>query len=636
MSQKQRTIPAMFEGSVEKFAKNNLIYEKLDGKYVGKTYSEVREMVLKFASALLKLGVDKEDRIALLSEGRSEWLVAELAMLYLGIINVPLSVKLNESSELKFRINHAECKYIVVSSRQLGKIREIIAQIKSIEKVIVIGNENNLSGMEISYESIINSHFEKNDEKRILEIANNLSENDLANISYTSGTTADPKGIMLSHRNYTANVEQAKSLINVYVYYNSLLILPWDHSFAHTVGLYTLIDNGASMSVVELGSTLIETLKNIPKNIKETKPTFLLSVPALAKNFRKNIENGVREKGPIVQKLFKAGLALAYKYNGIGWDKGKGLRFLLKPLVFLFDKILFAKIRENFGGRLEFFIGGGALLDIELQRFFYAIGIPMYQGYGLSEASPIISSNAPLRHKLGSSGFLVDNLELRIIDENGKSLEVGNKGEIVVKGDNVMKGYWRNESTTKETLIDGWLHTGDMGYMDNDGFLYVLGRFKSLLIGNDGEKYSPEGIEEAMVEQSPFIDQIMLYNDQNAYTIALLYPNYSAIKTEIAKRQIVAEPDKMALLTALIIQEEVDKYFLDGQYSKMFPSRWLPAAIGIVDEAFSEENKLVNSTMKLIRGKVVERYSTLINELYTAEGKDITNNLNINTIRKNL
>jgi len=302
----------------------------------------------------------------------------------------------------------------------------------------------------------------------------------------------------------------------------------------------------------------------------------------------------------------------------------------------LFDKILFAKIRENFGGRLEFFIGGGALLDIELQRFFYAIGIPMYQGYGLSEASPIISSNAPLRHKLGSSGFLVDNLELRIIDENGKSLEVGNKGEIVVKGDNVMKGYWRNESTTKETLIDGWLHTGDMGYMDNDGFLYVLGRFKSLLIGNDGEKYSPEGIEEAMVEQSPFIDQIMLYNDQNAYTIALLYPNYSAIKTEIAKRQIVAEPDKMALLTALIIQEEVDKYFLDGQYSKMFPSRWLPAAIGIVDEAFSEENKLVNSTMKLIRGKVVERYSTLINELYTAEGKDITNNLNINTIRKNL
>jgi long-chain acyl-CoA synthetase len=201
-------------------------------------------------------------------------------------------------------------------------------------------------------------------------------------------------------------------------WYTTLLILPWDHAFAHTAGIYTLIASGASMASIQVGKTPMETLKNIPQNIKEIKPVFLLSVPALAKNFRKNIESGVRQKGKLANMLFSAGLSVSYAYNGIGWDRGNGLRFLLKPLHSLFDTILYSKIRENFGGRLKFFIGGGALLDIELQKFFYALGIPMFQGYGLSEASPIISSNSESRHKLGSSGYLVDNLELKICDEN--------------------------------------------------------------------------------------------------------------------------------------------------------------------------------------------------------------------------
>ena len=192
--------------------------------------------------------------------------------------------------------------------------------------------------------------------------------------------------------------------------------------------------NGASMASVQTGKTAMENLKNIPVNIKESRPTFLLSVPTLAKNFRKNIENGIKQKGPIIEKLFKKALELAYDYNGNGWNRGKGLRKLKKPLTMLFDKILFGKIRENFGGRLEFFIGGGALLDIELQRFFYAIGIPMFQGYGLSESSPVISANVPQKHKLGSSGSIVPNLEVKICDEKGNALATGQHGEIVVKG----------------------------------------------------------------------------------------------------------------------------------------------------------------------------------------------------------
>jgi acyl-CoA synthetase (AMP-forming)/AMP-acid ligase II len=272
-----------------------------------------------------------------------------------------------------------------------------------------------------------------------------VQENDPANICYTSGTTADPKGIVLTHRNYTANVEQASGLLPIPQHYVSLLILPWDHSFAHTAGIYTLMKNGASLASTQIGRTPMESLRNIPLNIRESRPVFLLSVPSLAQNFRKNIEKGIRQKGKRAEKLFQQALKAAYRYNGLGHNRGKGLRALYKPLIGLYDKILFSKIRENFGGRLEFFIGGGALLDIELQKFFYALGIPMLQGYGLSEASPIISANVPKCHKLGSSGQIAPNVKVKICDENGREIPAGQKGEIVVQG----KMSWRVTGATK-------------------------------------------------------------------------------------------------------------------------------------------------------------------------------------------
>ena len=189
-------------------------------------------------------------------------------------------------------------------------------------------------------------------------------------------------------------------------WWSTLLVLPWDHSFAHTVGIYIMMAVGASIAAVQ-GKSYIDSLKNIPGNIKEIRPVFMLSAPALAKSLRKGIEKGIRDKGAFAEKLFNHAMKIAYRYNGIGWDKGKGLKIFLKPLYKLYDIILFKKIRANFGGRLKFFFGGAALLDIELQRFFYAIGIPMFQGYGISEASPVISGNTEKKHKLGSSGVIV-------------------------------------------------------------------------------------------------------------------------------------------------------------------------------------------------------------------------------------
>ncbi|MCF8331791.1 MAG: AMP-binding protein, partial [Bacteroidales bacterium] len=462
------------------------------------------------------------------------------------------------------------------------------------------------------------------------EIISELDQDDTVNICYTSGTTSDPKGIMLSHKNYITNTRQATAIFDVPDYYTSLLILPWDHSFAHTVGVYTLISVGASMASVKPGKTALETLKNIPQNIKDIRPHFLLSVPALAKNFRKNIEKGIRDAGGIrAIKLFNSALINAYKYNREGYNKGGGFRSFLRIPHIFYERILFNKIRSGFGGRLKFFVGGGALLDIELQRFFYAIGIPMYQGYGLTEAAPIISANTPDVHKLGSSGKIVPELEVKICDHNGNELPQGKKGEIVVKGDNVMQGYWKNEQGTKETIKNSWLYTGDMGYFDPDGFLYVTGRFKSLLISSDGEKYSPEGIEEALVEQSRYIKQVMLYNNQSPYTVALLVPNRENLVNWLKNKNNISPDAEDAVDLCLDkIQKELNPFYTGGEKENFFPQRWLPSSVAILHEAFTEENKLINSTMKLVRAKVIEKYKGRLESLFAKESKNIHHQAN--------
>lgn len=633
---KQRTLPQLLEDSSIKFARNVLMWEKTSDKYVGTTYSEIKNLVHKFAAGLISQGIKKGDRLALISEGRNYWVVSELGILYTGAINVPISTKVEELSDLKFRLAHSGCRMVVVSQNHVEKIRKVKNDLPDLEKTILLDKLERIDSDEMLIEDIITEG------EKFLESSRNLfddrwqsiSENDYANICYTSGTTADPKGIILTHRNYTANVEQSSKLLYVPESYVSLLMLPWDHAFAHTAGIYTLMMNGASMASVQQGKTPLETLKNVPVNIKEICPTFLLSVPALAKNFRKNIENGVRAKGKVAEKLFEKALNTAYKYNGLGWDKGAGSRKFSKPLYLLYDKILFSKIRENFGGRLEFFIGGGALLDIELQHFFYAIGIPMLQGYGLTEAAPVISANVPMKHKLGSSGAVVADLEVKICDADGKELPLGEKGEIVVKGENVMAGYWKNEQATKETVKEGWLYTGDLGYFDSDGFLYVLGRFKSLLISSDGEKYSPEGIEEALTEQSPFIDQVMLYNNQSPYTVALIVPNKEALlrwlkDNKFSQHDVAGQKDLLKML-----EGEVTKFKSGGELGGQFPERWIPSAIAILGEGFTEQNKFMNSTLKIVRGKITEFYKNRIDFMFTAEGKDVCNHQNMNIVSK--
>ena len=632
----KKTLVDLFEASVSKYPQNTFLLEKTGKEFEPTTYAQVKEQVYRLGAGLQALGVKKGDTMALLSEGRNMWVIGELAMFYAGAINVPLSIKLEESNDLLFRLIHGDVKFVMVSGTQLKKIRAISDKLPLLEKVIVFDEQKEYAEKEISLKEVMelgDKFLAEHTLEEFLAVGQSIQNDDYATITYTSGTTADPKGVVLTHRNYTANVEQSLTLVNITQDWRTLIILPLDHCFAHVVGFYIMMSVGATAATVQVGRTPMESLKNIPLNIREVKPHFILSVPSLAKTFKKNIEQGIRAKGKTTLRLFNIGMRTRQIYYGDSNLDFKGWRYLLKPVVWLFDKIIFEKVRANFGGELKFFIGGGALLDKDLQKFYVGIGMPMYQGYGLSEATPVISSNGPDLYRFGSSGKLVKPIELKICDSDGKELPAGELGEIVVKGENVMAGYWKNPESTAETVRDGYLYTGDLGYMSKEGLLYVKGRFKSLLISSDGEKYSPEGIEEALVEKSCYIDQVMLYNNQSAYTTAVIVPNRDQLVRKLKEKGLGLDSEEGRKNALQILERELNKFKKGGEFEGMFPERWLPSCFAVLAEPFTEQNGMINSTMKMVRGKVEKAYTDRIAYMYTAEGKQLLNQQNIDALK---
>ena len=627
------TIIDFVEKYTREYASHVFLREKPADHWTETTFEQTRLEAYRVAAGLMSLGINKGDRISLLSEGRNLWVIGELGILYAGAVNVPLSIKLEEGSDLVFRIRHSDSRFVMVSGSQLPKIRRIVSELPALEKIIVFDEIEDRRDNEITMSEVLalGDAFLKEHPGELEARYKSIGPDDYANISYTSGTTADPKGILLTHRNYTANVEQAHSVVAIEPDSVMLIILPLDHCFAHVAGFYTMMSYCGSIATVPVGKTPMAALRNIPMAIKEVRPHVMLSVPALARNFKKNIETAIKAKGPKVEKLYNFALNLAISYNKEYYNRGGILQIWKKPLIALFDKLIFKTVRQNLGGRMQFFIGGGALLDIELQRYYCAIGIPMFQGYGLSEATPIISANSAGHCIFGSSGRVVKPMDIKICDGDGKSLPYGERGEIVVRGENVMAGYWKNPVSTAETVVDGWLHTGDMGYMRDEEFLYVVGRFKSLLISADGEKYSPEGFEDSLTDGSKYIDQVVLHNNQDPYTTVIVVPNKEALKEYVKSSNPGVDIDSREAKELMLkkIQDEVNSYRKGGSRAGMFPERWLPAAIIVADEPFTEQNHMVNSTMKIVRGKVEKHYADRIEYALTPEGKNLLNDKNI-------
>ena len=631
------TIIDFVEKYTHEYADHVFLREKVNGKWTETSFEKTRKEGYRIAGGLMAMGLQKGERVSLFSEGRNDWILSELGILYAGGINVPLSNKLEESNDLTFRINHSESRFVIVSGQLFPKIRNILDKLTYVEKVIVMDSnvgELGEKGVTLEWVRALGDSWLLDHKAEFEARYKSVGPDDIATISYTSGTTADPKGVLLTHRNYTANVEQAHSVIGVEPDSTMLILLPLDHCFAHVAGFYTMMSYCSSIATVPVGANPLATLKNVPVAIKEVRPHIMLSVPALSRNFKKNIETGIRKSGPTVEKLYNFALKLAISYNKEYYNRGGFLQCWKKPLIALFDKIIFTKVRENLGGRMKFFVGGGALLDIELQRYFNAIGIPIFQGYGVSEATPVISANSEGHAMFGSSGRVVKPLDIKICDEDGNEVPVGTKGEIVVHGENVMAGYWKNPQGTAEALrkdSEGrvWLHTGDMGYMYDEEFLYVVGRFKSLLISSDGEKYSPEGFEDSITDASKYVDACILHNNQNPYTMALIFPSKDALKEYVTAKGLDPESREGKIEMLRKIQEEVDSYKKGGSHEGMFPERWLPSAIAVLPEPFTEKNGMVNSTMKIVRGKVEKFYQDRIDYAYTSEGKALLNEKNI-------
>lgn len=637
MEKKRPTIIDFVERYTAKYGNETFLREKVDGVWKETSFNTTREEAHILAAGFMSMGLEKGDKVALISEGRNYWIFSELGILYAGAVNVPLSFKLESDTDLTFRINHSDARFVIASQTQIDKIRRVIDRCPKVEKVIVM-DPIELKDGEIYIGDIraAGKEYLKEHQDLLLERMASVGPDDYANISYTSGTTADPKGILLTHRNYTANVDQALSVISIDRGDVMLIILPLDHCFAHVAGFYVMMKCGGSIATVPCGKSTVSLLKNIPTAIKEVRPHVLLSVPTLSRNFKKSFDNAIKKSGSFVEKLYEFGIKNAETYNREYYNAGKPCwkMWWRKPINAVIDKLVFSKVREGFGGRIKFFVGGGALLDIELQRYYCAIGMPVFQGYGLSEATPVICSNSMGHARFGSSGRVVKPMDIKICDEDGKEIPNGETGEIVIRGENVMAGYWKNPEATAKTIVDGWLHTGDRGYIckEDPEYLYVTGRFKSLLIASDGEKYSPEGYEDSLADGSKFIETSMLYNNQSPYTVVLVIPNKMLLAEEVKKAGLDPGSLEGKKAQLSIIKEEVDAYRPGGRRAGMFPERWLPASVIVGDTPFTEQNGMLNTTMKMVRGKVEKFYADRIGYAMTVEGKDIMNQKNIDSL----
>ncbi len=628
----KRTVFEMLNKASIKYKNKPYLSQKDDNGWVRTSFSEAKERALQIASAFIELGVVYEDKVAILSEAKNDWIITEFAALYAGGISVPLSIKLLPE-EIFVRINHSDSKLFIISENTLEKVislwknyqnksLQLVILDKPSEKISEICKKYNFNEKQLIYiddlyksgKEILNKNLPK-----IQKIEKQIKENDVVTISYTSGTTGNPKGIMLTHLNYFSNSHEAVNIFKIKELISTLIILPTDHSFAHTVGIYTALVKGLSLHFVDARGGGMNALKNIPQNLVEAESNFLLTVPALTSNFINKIKEGVKAKGSFIEGIFNRGIQAAIIRNGNGFTKPNTATQLKTYFNYaLADSLIFKKLRLIWGPNIEFFVGGGALLDIKQQQFYKAISVPVYQGYGLTEATPIISTNTPFNHKMGTSGKILANISLKICDENGKELPKGEKGEIVIKGDNVMKGYYKNPGASADALKNGWLFTGDIGFMDNDEFLVVVGREKALLISEDGEKYSPEEIEEAIINSSKMINQAMIYNDHKRFTTALITLDKTEVSNWIKEEKITSIDEFIKKM-----KNEMLLFNQQPEFKGKFPSKWIPSQFQIIEEDFSEENKMINSTLKMVRRNITEIYQDKLDLMYDGNQKDI-------------
>lgn len=591
------TIVEMYDRVTKKYLDSNrpaLMY-KSQNQWVGISYKELREKVRNFAMGLLSLGLKRGDMIGILSENRPEWAMVDLAILSIGGIDVPMYPS-STANTIEYIMNDSECKAVIVSNKlQLTKVQKIQSNVKSL-KYIIIFNEKDAEEGIYTFNQILELGKNNADkfENVLDEEMSKVQPDDLATLIYTSGTTGEPKGVMLTHNNFVSNIKSALQVILADDRDLFLSFLPLSHSFERMAGYYTALSAGCTIAYAQ-------SIDTVAKDLQEVKPTIMTSVPRLFERIHTRVMKNVDSSPPAKQKIFYWALEVGRKYHEA--RKQKKLNPILAAKYKLADKLVFHKIKAATGGRLRFFVSGGAALPQEIGEFFEAMGILIIEGYGLTESSPVISCNRLDDYKFGTVGKPIPGVEVKIAED----------GEILARGPNIMKGYFKNKKATEEAIDkDGWLHTGDIGEFDKQGFLRITDRKKHLFKTSGGKYIAPQQLE-SLFTRSKFIDQFVLIGDNKTFLSALITPDFEAIREYADAHKIPYEKvEDLAHHPEIYKLIEIDIQTLQKNLANYERIR----KFVILDKPFTIEGGELTPTLKVRRKVIEERYAHLIKDIY--------------------
>ena len=589
------TLISLLEHSIEHYgSKPALAHKPKGGTYQDISYAELGEAVDAFSKGLNALGVQKDDRVAILSENRPEWTITDFGTLKAGAVTVPMFSTLT-AAQVGYILKDSGSKIICVSTEaQLKKVLSIRDEVPTLEQIICFDPiEGETPEGVIQFEAVCD--LEGEGQGVGVRNPSYASEDDIATIIYTSGTTGDPKGVMLTHANFIFNLQACKSLIDVSDADVLLSFLPLSHVFERLGGHYVPLFSGAKIAYAESTFT-------VAQNMREVAPTVMLSVPRLYETMHDRILRAVQDGSSLKQKIFHWGVSVGSTVSS-AIQQGKKPSAILQLQQKIADKLVFAKLKAATGGRLRFFVSGGAALPQAIAEFFHAAGILILEGYGLTETSPVISMNHPAQWKFGTVGAPVSGVEVQIAED----------GEILTRGPHVMKGYFNNESATAEVIDgEGWFHTGDIGIIDEDGFVKITDRKKNIIVLSNGKNVAPQPIESELV-QSPFISQIMVVGSERKNLAALIVPNFDALKAW-ATENSVATDDLATMLETREVQQLIQSEirsrltdFADFEQVRRFT---------LLEKEFSQEADEMTPTLKLKRNVIIARYSDAIAEMY--------------------
>ncbi len=592
-SAKYENLVDMFERSVKAFGPRQLFGTKKDGHWGWTTYSETGKQVEEFRAGLVALGVKRGDNVAIISNNRVEWAVAAYACFGLGAALVPM-YEAQLSKEWAFICNDCSATTVIAATDEIfEKCKELKEKAPSIKYVVGLSLPKTDP---LSYAAICEAGV------KTPSPAIHPDAKDVACLIYTSGTTGNPKGVILSHGNLISNINAVQGMLPLDSDDRSLSFLPWAHSFGHTCELHCMLSRGASMAIAEAVDKIIP-------NLAEVQPTVLMSVPRIFNRIYDGVNKQMSARPPLVQKLFHAGLKAANKQK-----KGQALGIVEKATLAVADKVVFTKIRARFGGKLKYAFSGGSALSKDVGEFIDSLGITVYEGYGLTETSPITTANRPGGHRIGSVGQPIPGVKL-VIDKTASGDP--KHGEIVIYGPNVMVGYHNRDEENKAVMTeDGGFRSGDLGYIDDDGFLYITGRIKEQYKLENGKYVAPAPLEEQL-KLSPFIINAMVYGDNKVYNVALIVPEMDAVKAWASANGVSADSDEKLLENAKVkemMQAEVDKA------SAEFKGFEKVRRITLTAEDFTTQNGFLTPSLKVKRRVVWQKYGPGIEALY-AEGK---------------